>query len=57
MTLWRAETHNEDEACPACCRPAYDRLIRELGIRPLKVQAGRNLVIRLTEVGAVKSVF
>lgn len=32
-------------------------MIRELGIRPLKVQAGRNLVIRLTEVSAVKSAY
>ena len=27
----------------------YDRLIKELGIRPLKVQAGRNVMIRLEE--------
>ena len=30
-------------------RPAYERVIRELDIRPLKVQAGRNVVIKLQE--------
>lgn len=30
-------------------RPAYERIIRELSIRPLKVQAGRNVVIKLQE--------
>lgn len=31
------------------CRPAYEKIIRELEIRPLKVQAGRNVIIKLQE--------
>lgn len=31
------------------CRPAYERVIKELEIRPLKVQAGRNVIIKLQE--------
>ena len=30
-------------------RPKYERCIEELGIRPIKVQAGRGVVIRLEE--------
>ncbi len=33
----------------ACSRPAYEKVIKELDIRPLKVQAGRNVIIKLQE--------
>ena len=36
--------------CPLTShRPAYEKIIRELEIRPLKVQAGRNVIIKLQE--------
>ncbi|KAL3131131.1 30S ribosomal protein S15 [Trebouxia sp. C0009 RCD-2024] len=35
-------------------RPAYERIIRELSIRPLKVQAGRNVIIKLQEGQALE---
>lgn len=31
------------------CRAKYEQLLRELNIRPLKVQAGRGVVVKLTE--------
>jgi hypothetical protein len=33
----------------ACSRSAYEKVIKELDIRPLKVQAGRNVIIKLQE--------
>lgn len=34
-----------------CCnfRPAYEKVIKELDIRPLKVQAGRNVIVKIQE--------
>lgn len=29
------------------CRDAYEKIIEDLNIRPLKVQAGRNVIIKL----------
>ena len=35
------------------CRSKYDRVISELSIRPLRIQAGRGVVVKATEEGLV----
>ena len=35
------------------CRDKYDNVITDLKIRPLRIQAGRGVVVRATEEGLV----
>lgn len=35
------------------CRAKYDTVITDLKIRPLRIQAGRGVVVRATEEGLV----
>jgi hypothetical protein len=35
-------------------RPKYEQLLRELGVRPLKVQASRGVIVKLTEGAEVE---
>lgn len=43
------------ETCAFCyCRPKYEQLLRELGVRPLKVQASRGVIVKLTEGSEVE---
>ena len=38
----------------AWCRPKYEQLLRDLGVRPLKVQASRGVIVKLTEGSEVE---
>ena len=35
------------------CRSKYDHVVGELSIRPLRIQAGRGVVVKATEEGLV----
>ena len=35
-------------------RPKYEQVLRELGVRPLKVQASRGVIVKLTEGSEVE---
>ncbi|CAL5223845.1 g6428 [Coccomyxa viridis] len=35
-------------------RPKYEQILRELGVRPLKVQASRGVIVKLTEGSEVE---
>jgi len=35
------------------CRAKYDHAVRELKIRPLRIQAGKGVVVKQTEDGLV----
>lgn len=41
-------------ACCAACRSKYEQLLRELKIRPLKVQASRGVIVKLSEGSEVE---
>ena len=44
----------DSEALSGVRRPKYEQVLRELGVRPLKVQASRGVIVKLTEGSEVE---